>query len=195
MHIKWFYFLKLSSTLFIRFFGKIHKTLNVGKIGNYNEERVFFSRKKRFHLFKSLLHKNGKAQNICRWYPVVLFSKLLTTVVEYKLTQFEAKGCRHPNYVFGSQQKLLIYFNIGSSKSGVQIVQKTHKKQLLLTQWILAAGVGLGDSLLPIDAHKHSIFAKSKIGKIGSLLFNPCAPTRYSQTSSTQKLTTIYTNF
>ena len=40
-------------------FGKIQKILNNGKIRKYDKERVFFSRKKRFHFLKSLLYKMG----------------------------------------------------------------------------------------------------------------------------------------
>ena len=36
----------------------------MGKIRNYDEWRVFFSRKKRFHLFKTPLYKNVKAKNM-----------------------------------------------------------------------------------------------------------------------------------
>ena len=39
------------------------ETWNVGKIRNYNEERRLFGEKK-FHFFKSLLYKNGTAQNM-----------------------------------------------------------------------------------------------------------------------------------
>ena len=41
---------------------KYQKILNVVKIRNY--DGVFFRKKRRFHLFKSLLYKNGKAQNM-----------------------------------------------------------------------------------------------------------------------------------
>ena len=44
------------------FFGKNQKSFEFGKIGNY-EEKVFL-RKKRFHVFESLLHKNEKAENM-----------------------------------------------------------------------------------------------------------------------------------
>ena len=43
---------------------KNQETLNVGKIRNCDEERVLFREKNCFHLFKSLLYKNGKAQNM-----------------------------------------------------------------------------------------------------------------------------------
>ena len=42
---------------------KNQETLNFGKIRNYDEERVLFRKKKRY-FFKSLLYKNGKAQNM-----------------------------------------------------------------------------------------------------------------------------------
>ena len=62
--IKWFYFSKLSASVFMRFFWqKNQESLNVGKIRNY-DERVLFREKKRFHLFKRLLYKNEKAQNM-----------------------------------------------------------------------------------------------------------------------------------
>ena len=38
--------------------------MNFGKIRNYDEERLFFLRKKRVHLFKSLVYKDGKAQSM-----------------------------------------------------------------------------------------------------------------------------------
>ena len=46
------------------FLAQNQETLNVGKVRNYDEERVLFREKKRFHLSKSLLYKNGKAQNM-----------------------------------------------------------------------------------------------------------------------------------
>ena len=56
---------KVFSALIIRFFWqKIQKILNVGKIRKYDEERVFFSRKKRFRLLKLHLYQIRKAQNI-----------------------------------------------------------------------------------------------------------------------------------
>ena len=45
------------------FLRKSQKTLNVGKIRKFVEQGVLF-RKNRFHLFKSFLYKNGKAQNM-----------------------------------------------------------------------------------------------------------------------------------
>ena len=44
------------------FLQRNQKILNVGKIGNYDEKKMFFEKKNRFPLFKSLLHKIGKAQ-------------------------------------------------------------------------------------------------------------------------------------
>ena len=43
---------------------KKQKTLNVGKIRKYDEEKVLFSRKKRFQLSKLHLYQIGKAQNM-----------------------------------------------------------------------------------------------------------------------------------
>ena len=45
------------------FLAKNQKFLKVGKVRKFYEESVC-SRKKRFHLLKSLLYKNGKAQNM-----------------------------------------------------------------------------------------------------------------------------------
>ena len=45
------------------FLAKNQKILKNGKVRKYDEESVF-SRKKRFHLLKSLFYKNGKAQNM-----------------------------------------------------------------------------------------------------------------------------------
>ena len=42
--------------------GKKRNILNVGKKIETLMKKEFFSKKKRFYLFKSLLHKNGKAQ-------------------------------------------------------------------------------------------------------------------------------------
>ena len=52
----------MFSALIMGFLAK-NQTLNVGKIRNYDEERVFFE-KKRFDLFKSLRYQNGRAQNM-----------------------------------------------------------------------------------------------------------------------------------
>ena len=60
------YFLKISSALFMRFFGKDQKTLNVGKFRNYDEERVFFSRKKLYLFLKAIFTKMGR-RKISRW--------------------------------------------------------------------------------------------------------------------------------
>ena len=38
------------------------KSFNAGKIRKYVDEGMFFREKKCFHLFKSLLNKNGRAQ-------------------------------------------------------------------------------------------------------------------------------------
>ena len=46
------------------FWQKNQETFQIGKIRKYDEEGVFFREKKRFHLFKSFLYKNGKTQNI-----------------------------------------------------------------------------------------------------------------------------------
>ena len=46
----------------MKFFARNQETLNVGKIRNYDGECFF--KKKLFHLLKSLLYKNGKAQII-----------------------------------------------------------------------------------------------------------------------------------
>ena len=43
-------------------FGKKTEKFLGWKIGQYDGEGVFFLEKKRFHLLKSLLYKNGKAQ-------------------------------------------------------------------------------------------------------------------------------------
>ena len=58
------------------FLAKNQRTLNVRKIRNYDGERVFFQETKRFHLFKNLPYKNGKAQNM----PVVA-SRLVCFIV------------------------------------------------------------------------------------------------------------------
>ena len=63
LRIKWFYFLKMSSFLIMRFFCKNSKNFNVGKLRKYDEERVFFG-KKSFHHFESHVRKNGEAQNM-----------------------------------------------------------------------------------------------------------------------------------
>ena len=87
MRNKWYYLLKNS--LFapiMEFFAQSQKTLNVGK---YDEERVFFQEKKTFSFFKSLLYKNGTAQNkplaaghlvmlLLQWYSEFVCSPFLT---------------------------------------------------------------------------------------------------------------------
>ena len=79
MRIKWFFFLKIISAIFIRFFEKRNqKTLNVRKIRNYDEEKVFFENKERFHLFKSFHFKNGYAQHM----PVVAAGRLVLLSTE-----------------------------------------------------------------------------------------------------------------
>ena len=46
----------------------------VGRVRRYDEEEDFFSKKKRFRLFKSLFHKNGNAKNM----PVVADTLVIT---------------------------------------------------------------------------------------------------------------------
>ena len=49
----------------MNFLAKNQKTLNVGKIRKYDEERAFFfAKKKRFHLSKAFFYQNWKAQNM-----------------------------------------------------------------------------------------------------------------------------------
>ena len=57
-------FLKMSSALFMMFFGKIIRKLGtVEKLETMMKKDCFFE-KKSFHFFKSLFFKNGKAQNM-----------------------------------------------------------------------------------------------------------------------------------
>ena len=56
MRIKWYYFLKMS---FQPFLAKFQKIFEVENLRDYDD--VFSRKKKRFHLLKSLLYKNGKA--------------------------------------------------------------------------------------------------------------------------------------
>ena len=56
-------FKNVISALFMRFFDKKEKFLNVGKIRKYDEESVFFSRKQRSHLLKLHLYQIGRVQN------------------------------------------------------------------------------------------------------------------------------------
>ena len=65
IRINWFHFSKMSTALIMKFFcEKNQKTLNVRKSRNYDEGRVLFREKKNISSFKSLLYKNGKAQNM-----------------------------------------------------------------------------------------------------------------------------------
>ena len=65
MRINWFYFLKcFFSALIMRcFWQKLGKFSMLEKLKFMMKIEYFFERK-RFHLFKSLLYKNGKAQNM-----------------------------------------------------------------------------------------------------------------------------------
>ena len=58
---------------------KKEKTLNIGKIRKYDEDKVFFSTKKRYHLSNLHLYQIGKAQNI----PVVA-GRLVTITLKLK---------------------------------------------------------------------------------------------------------------
>ena len=63
--IKWFYFLKRSFPPHLwDFSAKSQIILNVGNFINYHAKRAFFREKKRFHLFKSLPYRNGKARKM-----------------------------------------------------------------------------------------------------------------------------------
>ena len=46
------------------FWQKVRKFSTLERLENMMEKEYFFLREKRFHRFKSLLHKNGKAQNM-----------------------------------------------------------------------------------------------------------------------------------
>ena len=61
MRIKWFYFSKMSSALFMFFDKNNQETLNVGKIRNYDEERVLFRDKNVFIFLKAFFTKMGYA--------------------------------------------------------------------------------------------------------------------------------------
>ena len=80
---------------FLRFFSsKNQKILNVGKIGSYNEKRMFFGKKKRFHLFKTLLQKNWKRQKMS-----VVAVRLLLLNLE-SLTFYEIIASRIKTYIY-----------------------------------------------------------------------------------------------
>ena len=65
---------KIFSALIMRFLRqKYQKVFKFGKIQQYYEG-VFFRKKKRVHLFRSFLYKNGKPQNM----PVVAVRHLNT---------------------------------------------------------------------------------------------------------------------
>ena len=69
--------------------GKKQKTLNVGKIRKYDEEKVVFFRKKRVQLPKLHLYQIGKEQNM----PVVagrLVFELLSSGCDVKTTDVAA---------------------------------------------------------------------------------------------------------
>ena len=57
------YLKKFFSALIVRFFARNEKVCEVGEIREYDEETVYFQ-KKRFDLSKSLLYENGKAENM-----------------------------------------------------------------------------------------------------------------------------------
>ena len=64
----------------MKFFGKKSEYFKVGKIRKYDEELMcFFSKTKRFHLFKSLLYTYENAENI----PVVAGRVLLFYFVNF----------------------------------------------------------------------------------------------------------------
>ena len=69
--------------VFLRFYGKINqKILNIGKLRKYDEKGVLFSGRRHFLIFKSLLHKYGKAQKM----PVVS-GDLVYSVLEKKFVK------------------------------------------------------------------------------------------------------------
>ena len=90
------WFLKnVFSALIIRFFGKKKlKTVEAGKIGKYDEERVYFQ-KKHLHLFKSFLYKNGKAENM----PLVA-GRLVSKFAPNKRNTLGCNGKEFVNKVF-----------------------------------------------------------------------------------------------
>ena len=64
MRIKWYYFLKMSfRPNYEVFWQKIRNISTLEKLENMMKKECFFE-KKRFHFFKRLLFKNGKAQNM-----------------------------------------------------------------------------------------------------------------------------------
>jgi len=64
MRIKWFYIIKMSFALFLRFLGQKSEDFERWNNEKNDEKEMFLREKKRFHPFKSLLHKNGKVQNM-----------------------------------------------------------------------------------------------------------------------------------
>ena len=67
-----------SALLMTFFLPYNQKTLKVGKVRKYDEETVYLRKERRFHLPKSLLHKNGKAQNM-----LVLTGRLVFFLLKY----------------------------------------------------------------------------------------------------------------
>ena len=63
MRIKWFFFLKnIFHPKYEAFLAESQKTLNVGKIRNYDEERVFFREEKGFIFLKAVSTKTRRAK-------------------------------------------------------------------------------------------------------------------------------------
>ena len=93
MRIKWYYFLKIFFRPNYEFFSaQNHKAFKVGKIGKIYEKGLFFRKKKRFRLFKSLLYKNGKAaKSGCSQPSCSATNKLVITFEIYKEPLFSEK--------------------------------------------------------------------------------------------------------
>ena len=75
MRIKEFLFLKnVFYPDYEVFWQKNQETMNVGKIRNYDEEKLLFREKTFFFCVNAFFTKMSR-RKICRWYSAVLFSK------------------------------------------------------------------------------------------------------------------------
>ena len=64
MRIKWYYFRKKVFRPSYEVFAKHQKTLNVGKIRKYDEEKVLFRERIVFLFIEAFFYKNEKVQNM-----------------------------------------------------------------------------------------------------------------------------------
>ena len=107
------YLRKFFSALIVRFFARNQKVCEVGQIREYDEETVYF-KKKRFDLSKSLLYENGSAENmpVAAGRSVSLRQALADVTLVSNIINFSVSICILFSFFFNGYQSKRQKFSI-----------------------------------------------------------------------------------